>query len=81
MTVEQAQDKRKQGFYVLMSRNLKKVIAVSKDENEILSLLKTKRGTKMFGPLNKVVITKEDRVKAEIIHNLIWKNSSFGGLK
>ena len=80
MTVDKAQELRSKGYCVLMTRNLKKVIAVSKDENKILSLMKANKYSKMFGPLKKV--KSMDGAKAWAIHNAIWKNSKFGeGLK
>jgi nickel-dependent lactate racemase len=81
MTPAQAQDKRRQGYYVLMSRNLKKVIAISKNESEIISLLNTKKYSKMFGPLKNVVITKDDVARYEKLHEIIWNNSTFGEVK
>ena len=86
ITPDEAQDLRSKGYYVLMTRNLKKVISVSKDENELISLKKMGlfsyelKYSKMFGPLKKV--KSMDGAKAWAIHNAIWKNSKFGeGLK
>ena len=86
ITPDEAQELRSEGYYVLMDRNLKKVISVSKDKNELISLKKMGvfsyelKYSKMFGPLKKV--KSMDGAKAWAIHNAIWKNSKFGeGLK
>ena len=86
ITPDEAQDLRSKGYHVLMTRNLKKVIAVSTDESELMSLKKMGlfsgelKYSKMFGPLKKV--KSMDGAKAWAIHNAIWDNSTFGeGLK
>ena len=83
VTPDEAQDLRSKGYYVLMTGNLKKVISVSKDKNELISLQKMGlfsyelKYSKMFGPLKKV--KSIDGAKAWATHNKIWDNSTFGG--
>ena len=80
MTVDKAQELRTKGYYVLMNSNLDSVIAVDKNESELIALFKYVKGSKMFGPLKKVKMM--DGAKAWAIHNKIWDNSTFGeGLK
>ena len=40
ISIDKAQDMRKAGYWILVSNNLKKVIAVDKDEDKMMDLYK-----------------------------------------
>lgn len=61
MTVEQGQELRKKGMYLVTNRDMTKVLAVS--DNYKGALAKAKNG-KIWGPLSKMDWTKEDTRKA-----------------
>ena len=74
ISVEKAQDMRSAGYYVLMSYNLKKVIAVSLDRDKIFNIYKNAtHKTKFFEPLKKVIVTSEQIKKYEIIQEKIMR--------
>ena len=79
ISLEKSQDMRKSGYWTLITRNLKKVIAVDKDEKKLRKLAKKYKGSKLFSPLRKVTVSAEKMREYEKLHNLIWKHSRFGG--
>ena len=79
ISLEKSQDMRKSGYWTLLTRNLKKVIAVDKDEKKLRKLAKKYKGSKLFSPLRTVKISPEKVREYEKLHDLIWKHSRFGG--
>ncbi len=79
ISLEKSQDMRKSGYWTLVTRNLKKVIAVDKDEKKLKKLMKKNKGSKLFSPLRTVKISAEKMREYEKLHDLIWKQSRFGG--
>ena len=79
ISVEKSQDMRKAGYWTLITRNLKKVIAVDKDEKKLRKLAKKYKGSKLFSPLRKVTVSAAKMREYEKLHDLIWKHSRFGG--
>ena len=80
ISIDKAQDMRKSGYWILVTNNLKKVIAVDKDEKKLMKLLKKNKGKfKLFEPLKTITITPAQQRKYDKIHDLIWKQSKFGG--
>jgi len=80
ISIDTAQEMRKAGYWIIVSNNLKKVIAVDKDKKKMMDLFQqNRRKTKIFGPLKTVKISPEEQRKYHKLHKLIWKNSKFGG--
>ncbi len=80
ISIDTAQDMRKAGYWIVVSNNLKKVIAVGKDKDKMMDLYKqNSRKTKIFGPMKTIRISPEKQREYDRIHKLIWKNSRFGG--
>ena len=79
ISVEKSQDMRKAGYWTLLTRNLKKVIAVDKDEKKLRKLMKKNKGSKLFSPLRTVTVSSAKMREYEKLHDLIWKHSRFGG--
>ena len=79
ISIEKSQDMRKSGYWTLLTRNLKKVIAVDKDEKKLKKLAKKYRGSKLFSPLRTVTVSAAKMREYEKLHDLIWKHSRFGG--
>ena len=79
ISIEKSQDMRKSGYWVLVTRNLKKVIAVDKDEKKLRKLAKKYKGSKLFSPLRTVTVSAAKMREYEKLHDLIWKHSRFGG--
>ena len=79
ISVEKSQDMRKSGYWTLVTRNLKKVIAVDKDEKKLRKLAKKYKGSKLFSPLRTVSVSAAKMREYEKLHDLIWKHSRFGG--
>ena len=79
ISIEKSQDMRKSGYWVLITRNLKKVIAVDKDEKKLRKLAKKYKGSKLFSPLRTVTVSSAKMREYEKLHDLIWKHSRFGG--
>jgi len=80
ISIDTAQDMRKAGYWILVSNNLKKVIAVDKDEKNLMNIQKQNRGKfKLFEPLKTIKISPEQQREYHRLHKLIWKNSGFGG--
>ena len=79
ISVEKSQDMRKSGYWTLLARNLKKVIAVDKDEKKLRKLVKKYKGSKLFSPLRTVTVSAAKMREYEKLHDLIWKHSRFGG--
>ncbi len=79
ISLEKSPDMRKSGYWTLVTRNLKKVIAVDKDEKKLKKLMKKNKGSKLFSPLRTVKISAEKMREYEKLHDLIWKQSRFGG--
>ena len=79
ISVEKSQDMRKAGYWTLITRNLKKVIAVDKDEKKLRKLAKKYKGSKLFSPLRTVSVSASKMREYEKLHDLIWKHSRFGG--
>ncbi len=80
ISIDTAQDMRKAGYWIVVSNNLKKVIAVDKDKDKMMDLYKqNSRKTKIFGPMKTIRISPEKQREYDRIHKLIWKNSRFGG--
>ena len=80
ISIDTAQDMRKAGYWIVVSNNLKKVIAVDKDEDKMMDLYKqNSRKTKIFGPLKTIKISPAQQREYDRIHKLIWKSSKFGG--
>ena len=79
ISVEKSQDMRKSGYWTLLTRNLKKVIAVDKDEKKLRKLVKKYKGSKLFSPLRTVTVSAAKMREYEKLHDLIWKHSRFGG--
>ena len=79
ISVEKSQDMRKSGYWTLLTRNLKKVIAVDKDEKKLRKLAKKYKGSKLFSPLRTVSVSAAKMREYEKLHDLIWKHSRFGG--
>ena len=79
ISVEKSQDMRKAGYWTLITRNLKKVIAVDKDEKKLRKLAKKYKGSKLFSPLRTVTVSAAKMREYEKLHDLIWKHSKFGG--
>ena len=79
ISVEKSQDMRKSGYWTLLTRNLKKVIAVDKDEKKLRKLAKKYKGSKLFSPLRTVTVSAAKMREYEKLHDLIWKHSRFGG--
>lgn len=65
---EQIQQLRRKGNWVLLS-NKYQLIAYSKNKSEIIN--KFKRHQKIFAPLKKVIVTKEQIQKYELIQEII----------
>jgi len=68
MRREQIQQLRRKGNWVLLS-NKYQLIAYSKNKSEIIK--KSKRHQKIFAPLKKVIVTKEQIQKYELIQEII----------
>ena len=79
ISVEKSQDMRKSGYWTLLTRNLKKVIAVDKDEKKLRKLVKKYKGSILFSPLRTVTVSAAKMREYEKLHDLIWKHSRFGG--
>ena len=79
ISVEKSQDMRKSGYWTLITRNLKKVIAVDKDEKKLRKLAKKYKGSKLFSPFRTVSVSAAKMREYEKLHDLIWKHSRFGG--
>ena len=79
ISIEKSQDMRKSGYWTLLTRNLKKVIAVDKDEKKLRKLAKKYSGSKLFSPLRTVTVSAAKMREYEKLHDLIWKHSRFGG--
>ena len=80
ISIDTAQDMRKAGYWIVVSNNLKKVIAVGKDKDKMMDLYKqNSRKTKIFGPMKTIRISPEKQREYDRIHKLIWKSSKFGG--
>ena len=79
ISIEKSQDMRKSGYWTLLTRNLKKVIAVYKDEKKLRKLAKKYKGSKLFSPLRTVSVSAAKMREYEKLHDLIWKHSRFGG--
>ncbi len=80
ISIDTAQDMRKAGYWIVVSNNLKKVIAVGKDKDKMMDLYKqNSRKTKIFGPMKTIRISPEKQREYDRIHKLIWKNSRLGG--
>ena len=80
ISIDTAQDMRKAGYWIVVSNNLKKVIAVGKDKDKMMDLYKqNSRKTKIFEPLKTIRISPEKQREYDRIHKLIWKSSKFGG--
>lgn len=73
MIKEQIHDLRKQGNWVLLN-NKYELIAYSNNKSEIIN--KSKRNQKIFAPLRKVIITKEQIQKYELIQEKIMSEVS-----
>ena len=61
MSIDEAQDLRKKGFYLVTNRNNTKVIIVTRSHDEALS--KSEKN-KLYYPLSKMDWTKEDTKQA-----------------
>ena len=79
ISIKKSQTMRKAGYWTLLTRNLKKVIAVDKDEKKLRKLAKKYKYSKLFSPLRKVTVSAEKMREYEKLHDLIWKHSRFGG--
>ena len=79
ISIEKSQAMRKSGYWTLLTRNLKKVIAVDKDEKKLRKLAKKYKGSKLFSPLRTVTVSAAKMREYEKLHDLIWKQSRFGG--
>ena len=79
ISIEKSQAMRKSGYWTLLTRNLKKVIAVDKDEKKLRKLVKKYKGSKLFSPLRTVTVSAAKMREYEKLHDLIWKHSRFGG--
>ena len=79
ISIEKSQAMRKSGYWTLLTRNLKKVIAVDKDEKKLRKLAKKYKGSKLFSPLRTVTVSSAKMREYEKLHDLIWKHSRFGG--
>ncbi len=80
ISIDTAQNMRKAGYWILVSNNLKKVIAVDKDEKNLTKIQKQNRGKyKLFEPLKTIKISPEQQREYHRLHKLIWKHSRFGG--
>ena len=79
ISIEKSQAMRKSGYWTLLTRNLKKVIAVDKDEKKLRKLAKKYKGSKLFSPLRTVTASSAKMREYEKLHDLIWKHSRFGG--
>ena len=79
ISIEKSQAMRKSGYWTLLTRNLKKVIAVDKDEKKLRKLVKKYKGSKLFSPLRTVTVSSAKMREYEKLHDLIWKHSRFGG--
>ena len=80
ISIDKAQNMRKAGYWILVSNNLNKVIAVDKDEDKMMNLYKqNSKKTKIFGPLKTIKISPKQQREYDRIQKLIWKNSKFGG--
>ena len=67
ISVEKSQDMRKSGYWTLLTRNLKKVIAVDKDEKKLRKLVKKYKGSKLFSPLRTVTVSAAKMIEYEKI--------------
>ncbi|MBT3298788.1 hypothetical protein HN385_07690 [archaeon] len=80
ITIDKAQEMRKAGYWIVVSSNLKKVIAVDKDEKKMDDVYKqNSRKQRIFGPLKTIKISPEQQREYERLQKLMWKNSRFGG--
>ena len=79
ISIEKSQAMRKSGYWTLLTRNLKKVIAVDKDEKKLRKLMKKNKGSKLFSPLRTVTVSAAKKREYEKLHDLTWKHSRFGG--
>ncbi len=68
VTIEEAQDLRKQGYTIVVNNTYKKVLLVTKNEDEAFDLKKQfllkNKVVKVFSPLVRMVITKADKERA-----------------
>lgn len=64
MKIQEAQNKRKKGYWILVNKKMTKVLFVSKNKDDVLEKF-NKSKHKYFAPLKKVVITKQDIKEAE----------------
>ena len=75
ITIDTAQEMRKAGYWVVMSSNLKKVIAVDKDEKKMRDLyLQNSRKTKIFSPLRTITISPEKQREYDRIQKMIMRD-------
>ena len=76
ISIDTAQDMRKAGYWIVVSSNLKKVIAVDKDEKKMMDLYKQNSSKmKIFSPLKTIRISPEQQREYDRLHKLMWKNS------
>lgn len=73
MIKEQIHELRKQGNWVLLNKKYE-LIAYSNNKSEIIN--KSKGNQKIFAPLRKVIITKEQIQKYELIQEKIMNEVS-----
>tara|TARA_A100000172_G_scaffold80468_1_gene70137 strand:- start:378 stop:653 length:276 start_codon:yes stop_codon:yes gene_type:complete len=71
--MNKAQTLRKNGYWVLVNKNYE-LISSSKNKNVILKKLKENKGSKVFSPLRKIIITSEEIAKYHLIHKAIWND-------
>ena len=68
LTVTQSQDLRKEGYTIVLTSNLKKVLLATTNEDEAYKLksefLLKGKVVKVFGPLIKIYKNKEDQILA-----------------
>ena len=75
MTVEYAQKMRKAGYWLIVSNDLMKVIAIDRDKKKMMDLYKpNSRKVKIFGPLKTLKISVKEQLEFYRLHKLIWKN-------
>jgi hypothetical protein len=72
ISIEKAQDMRKSGYWIIVSRDLKKVIAVDKNEKKMMNLFKQNSDSmKIFSPLKTVKISAKQQREYHKLHDLI----------
>jgi len=67
ITINEAQDKRKEGYWLLVNKQMTKVLALSKSKKDITSKYKRSKNL-VFSPLKKIIITTQDIKESDYMY-------------